>query len=105
MLPDNLTYIFIGAGVGLVSAIGGAAVDYLIARRRKQDRQSNGGPGCLLIVAGGLGLTGLVVTALSWLLTRSIWLAVMAGIGVLLGFFVGFAILFIGSVLWAGRDS
>lgn len=88
----------------MVAAIIGASVDFLIARKRKRDWQSNGPPGCLLIVAGGLGLTGLGVTIVSWLLTQSIRLAVVTGSGVLSGFFIGFAILFVGSVLLSNGD-
>lgn len=98
---NNLTYFLIGGGVGLVGAIVGASVDYLIARRRTQDRRANGSPGCLLIVAGGLGFVGLIVIIASWLLSNSVTPAVAAGAGVMVGFFLGFAVLFVGSVIWS----
>jgi hypothetical protein len=98
-----MSYFLIGGAIGLVSAFIGALVDYLISRRR-QIRETNGPPGCLILVTGGLGLTGVAVTVLSWFLTGSIWLAVITGFGVFSGFFVGFATLFIGSVLLNGRN-
>ena len=61
---NNLTILLIGIGIGLISALIGALVDYLIGRRRRE-RKTNGPPGCLMIVAGALGLTGIVVTVLS----------------------------------------
>lgn len=87
-----------------MSAIIGALVDYLIGRRRHDKQEVSGPPGCLMLVAGGLGITGMIVIFLSWLLTGSITLAVIAGAGVLLGFFVGFAFLFVGSVVWSARN-
>jgi hypothetical protein len=56
-----------------------------------------------MLTAGGLGFTGILVTLLSWLLTGSIRLAVITGFGVFLGFFLGFAVLFVGTVLWFNR--
>lgn len=88
----------------MVGAIAGASVDYLIARRRTQDRRTNGSPGCLLIVAGGLGFVGLIVTIASWLLSNSVRPAVVTGAGVMTGFFLGFAVLFVGSVLWSAGN-
>jgi hypothetical protein len=100
---NNLAYFLIGGGIGLVAAIIGASVEYLLARKRRQERRNDGPPGCLLIVAGALGLVGMGVAIASWLLTHSFRLAVVTGSGVLAGFFIGFAILFVGSV-WLSSE-
>lgn len=101
MPTSNLTYFLIGGGIGVLSAVIGATVDYLLARRRKEERNATRTPGCMLIVAGGLGVTGVIFTIVSWLLTDSIRMAVVTGLGVFCGFFIGFAVLFIGAVLLA----
>jgi hypothetical protein len=100
---NNLTYFLIGGGIGLLSATIGATIDFLIARRRNKDREEGAPPGCLMLMAGGLGLVGLFFIIASWLLTDSLRLAMVTGLGVLTGFFIGFAVLFIGSVLLVER--
>lgn len=103
MSTVNISYFLIGGAIGLLSAVIGALVDYLIGRRRPVN-ETGGPPGCLMLVTGGLGGTGFIVLVLSGLLTGSIWLAVIAGLGVFAGFFLGFTALFVGSVLWNERN-
>lgn len=89
---SNTTYLLIGVVVGCASSLIGAAVDYLIARRRKSDNERRL-PGCMLLTTGGLGFVGLMVVTLSLIFTPSLLPAIFAGLGVLLGFSVTFFLL------------
>ncbi|MCP5094566.1 MAG: hypothetical protein GY943_03315 [Chloroflexi bacterium] len=87
--------LLIGAGVGLISAIIGAIIDYrFISRNRKEQAELENGrlPGCIFLVSGSLGFLGIVVIFLSFLV-ESVKRALIAGLGVGLGFFVGFVIM------------
>ena len=103
MPTDNLTLFLIGGAIGLISAVVGAVFDYFVNQQRSLYAE-NGLPGCMFIVAGSLGLAGVVATAVSLLLTHSVQTAVVIGLGVLTGFFIGFATLFVVTVLWSSKD-
>ena len=98
MTNHAVIYFLIGGGIGLVSAIIGAFVDYSVGRKRG-DAENDGRPGCMFIAAGGLGFVGLIAFLLSLLFTGTIRPALMMGLGVTSGFFIGFAVLFIGAIL------
>ena len=104
MPTDNLTFFLIGGAIGLISAGIGAVFDYFVNQRRSLYAE-NGLPGCMFIVAGSLGLAGVAATAVSLLFTHSIQAAVVMGLGVLTGFFIGFATLFVVAVLWSSKDN
>lgn len=85
----------IGLQVGLSLAILGAAIEYFLARRRSKAQVPRQLPGCLLYMAGALALTGIVAILGSIILRGSIVPALWLGAGVLGGFYLGFAILFL----------
>lgn len=103
MPTDDLTFFLIGGAIGLFSAVVGAIFDYYVNQPRNQ-RQENEPPGCMFIVAGSLGFAGLIAIVLSLLFTRSIRMAAVTGLGVLLGFFIGFSVLFIAAIVWSGKE-
>lgn len=103
MPTDNLTYFLIGGGIGLISAVLGACIDYFAGQRRSNP-EADELPGCMFIAAGFLGFAGLVAVVLSLLFWGTLRVAAFAGLGVLAGFFVGFATLFIGAVLWPSKN-
>jgi len=95
MTADQLQLqLLIGGAVGLVSAIIAGFYQYRIARNGNETR-TRGLPGCLMLVAGWLGLVGLLVAAVSLAFTGKLTLAVVSGLGVLAGFFAGSASMFI----------
>lgn len=102
MPTDNLTFFLIGGAIGLISAVVGAIFDYYVNQPRNH-HQENDPPGCMFIVAGSLGFAGLIAIVLSLLFTSSIQIAAVTGLGVLLGFFIGFSILFIAAIVWSGK--
>ncbi|MCA9928867.1 MAG: hypothetical protein KC419_10335 [Anaerolineales bacterium] len=93
--PDAL---LLGGMIGLASAVIGAIIDYRILQRRRaqETEESSGPPGCIFIVSGTLGLLGLCVIAVS-LVVQSLGRALVAGLGVMLGFFGGFLLMLL---LW-----
>ncbi|MBK8987521.1 MAG: hypothetical protein IPM39_15830 [Chloroflexi bacterium] len=101
---DNLTYFLVGGGIGLISAVVGAFVDYFVGRRRRNDEEDHP-PGCMLVITGILGVIGLAAMAVSLLFGGMVRIAVVIGLGVLSGFFVGFAVLFVGALVSSGRGS
>ena len=103
MPTDNLTFFLIGGGIGLASAIVGAVLDYFVNQRRDKPAE-NGPPGCMFIASGSLGVAGLCAIVVSLVLTGKIGAALVVGLGVLSGFFVGFATLFIVAVLLFSKD-
>ena len=102
MSNDTVIYFLIGGGIGLVCAIIGAFVDYSVGRKRG-DVENDGRPGCMFIAAGGLGFVGLIAFLLSFVITGTVGPAFMMGLGVTSGFFIGFAVLFIGAILLLGK--
>jgi hypothetical protein len=60
---------------------------------QRNPRRSNHLPGCIMYVAGALGLVGLLAIIISLILIGSVLPAIILGAGVLLGFYSGFALL------------
>ena len=96
-LSSNLTLLLIGAGIGLGVAVIGGLAEYWTSRRSDGFAAQHRLPGCLFYVAGGLVLAGIIAVVASFLFKGGIWPALILGAGVLGGFYVGFAFLFI---LW-----
>ena len=88
----NLQSFFIGVAIGLVSAIIGATVEYLIVRRRK-NQEAERLPGCMLLVSGGLGGAGLIAIGTSLLTSGEVVRMLITGLGVGVGFFGGFVLM------------
>lgn len=102
-LSQETSYLLIGAFIGFSSSGIGALVDFLIARRnRNQDKEKL--PGCILLVTGSLGFLGLLVTVTSFFLSGGLQLALLSGLGVLGGFTITFMILTLGWLLLADRS-
>jgi hypothetical protein len=89
---NGTTLALTGALIGLVIAAVGAAVEYRLHLRPGAPPRSRV-PGCLLYVATGLGLAGIVAIIASFVSTGSVWPALMMGAGVLAGFYSGFFLL------------
>lgn len=105
MIPlTNTTYLLIGGIIGFTSSTLGAIIDYSIAPRRENSEEEHL-PGCMLLVSGTLGLIGLVVTLISFFLTKGFRPAVMTGIGVLAGFTIAFIVLIIAWFITADRET
>jgi hypothetical protein len=100
-LGSNSSLFLIGLGLGLLVALGGGVVEYVLHLRRDQLPVARV-PGCLLYTVAGLILAGLVAVIASLLLTGGIWAALIMGAGVLLGFYGGFIVLV---ALWLLIDS
>jgi protein-S-isoprenylcysteine O-methyltransferase Ste14 len=103
-LNENMYYFLLGGGFGLFCAIVGALVDFLLMRRRGDDDTENPLPGCMLLMIGALGLMGLLSIGVSFLITGTIWSAIIVGTGVMLGFLIGFIILFLAAVFLFDRQ-
>ncbi len=82
-----------GLIIGLVIAIIGGAIDYLLGNRVSNPRQTRQLPGCMLYIAGALGFVGLIALFISFILEGSIGPAIILGAGILGGFYAGFAVL------------
>ncbi len=100
MPTENLTFFLIGGGIGLISAIVGAILDYFVIQRRGEPERSEL-PGCMFIASGSLGFAGMVALLLALLFAGTIRVAVVMGLGVLSGFFLGFVALFVGALLFS----
>jgi hypothetical protein len=92
----DLEAFFIGGGIGLASAIIGALIDYRVTRRRDPNAEKRT-PGCIFLVPGALGLLGLLVITASLLMSGEVARVLVAGLGVGVGFFLGFVLM---TVLW-----
>jgi len=88
----NLQSFMIGLAIGLVSAIIGAIVEYLIVRQRG-DREAERLPGCMLLVSGGLGGVGMLVIGFSLITSGEVVRMLITGLGVGAGFFGGFVLM------------
>jgi hypothetical protein len=90
----NMQSFLIGLVIGLVSAIIGATVEYLIVRQQRDDEQDNERlPGCMLLVSGGLGGVGLLAIGFSLLISGEVVRMLITGLGVGVGFFGGFVLM------------
>ncbi|MEZ4595174.1 MAG: hypothetical protein R3D55_29120 [Chloroflexota bacterium] len=97
----NLQAFLIGLALGLVSAIIGALVEYLIVRQRSEQAQETERlPGCMLLVSGGLGGLGMLAIAFSLLSTGEVVRMLITGLGVTVGFFAGFLLMMLVWFLW-----
>ena len=88
----NLQSFLIGLAIGLISAIIGAGVEYLIVRNRDEP-ETERLPGCMLLVSGGLGGAGLLATGVSLLISGEVVRMLVTGLGVGVGFFAGFVLM------------
>lgn len=90
------TPVLIGGIIGVSGAAIGAIVDLWYSRRRGAEGASLGG--FLLIIAGIINtLAGITALVLSFILTGSLRLGILLGLGVLAGFILGFILL---AVIW-----
>jgi hypothetical protein len=90
--PDSWLF-FAGFAIGLGIAILGGFVDYWLSRRNSNQQQERQVPGCMLYVAGILGLAGAIALIISLIAYGGIGPAVILGAGVLGGFYTGFSLL------------
>ncbi|MCA9935325.1 MAG: hypothetical protein H6662_12735 [Ardenticatenaceae bacterium] len=81
---------WLGFMVGAVSAVIGALVEFLIARRRDPDTDRL--PGCMIMMTGALGMTGIGAVGVS-LFTDQIGPTLLMGLGVGSGFLTGFLLM------------
>ena len=85
-----LMAILMGVLIGILTSLFGAMMSYFLYLRSSKER-SFGPLGILLIIIGVLGLIGLVVLSIS-LFVGQITLAILTGLGVLIGFTFTFGI-------------
>lgn len=88
----NLQSFLIGLAIGLISAILGAGIEYLVVRNRNEEEPERL-PGCMLLVSGGLGGAGLLATGFSLLISGEVVRMLITGLGVGVGFFGGFVLM------------
>lgn len=98
--PNNLRFFLIGLLIGIVVAVAGGLVEYVLHLRRKREPRF-GVPGCLVYMVGGLIVAGVIASIVSLLTTGRLAPALIMGAGVLVGFYTGFMIL-VG--VWLLRD-
>ncbi len=96
VISQDVEVILIGFGIGFVSSILGAMLQYWFSRRSEKTETTRF-PGFVFLISGLLGLIGLCVIVISFF---SGWTryAVYTGVGVISGFFVGFVVMLI---LWS----
>ena len=104
MLGEAGRLFVIGGSFGLFCAVLGAFVDYRLMRRRKGDKGERF-PGCLLMMAVGLGIIGLFAMGVSFLLNGTIFPSFVVGAGVAVGFSCGFGVLLATSLFISRRRS
>ena len=95
----NLQSFFVGLAIGLVSAVIGAIVEYLIVRQRG-DREVERLPGCMLLVSGALGGVGLLAIGFSLITSGEVVRMLITGLGVGVGFFGGLVLMMLGWFLF-----
>ncbi len=81
---------WLGFVVGAVSAVIGALVEYLLARRRNPEEERL--PGCMLMMTGALGFTGVVLIVIGLFLGQ-LGRTLSMGLGVGTGFVLSFLVL------------
>lgn len=89
---SNLTLFLIGLAIGVVVALAGGLIEYVLHLRRHREPRF-GVPGCLVYTIGGLILAGIVAIAASLIMTGGIKPALYMGLGVMAGFYGGFILL------------
>lgn len=104
-MNTNILLFGIGLAVGVVVALVGGLLEYILHLRRNRTPRF-GVPGCLVYVAGGLILAGVVALIASIVLTGRIGPALIMGAGVLCGFYGGFVVLvLLWYTLWERQSS
>lgn len=88
----NLGLYLIGLAIGVGVALVGGLVEYILHLRHDGEPRF-GVPGCVVYVVGGLVLGGIVAIIVSLVYAGSIRPALVIGMGVLTGFYGGFAFL------------
>jgi hypothetical protein len=91
-VSSNSSLFFIGLLVGVLVALGGGAVEYVLHLRRNRPPFS-GMPSCLLFTIGGLILAGGGAILTSLIVTGGVWPALVMGLGVMAGFYGAFMLL------------
>lgn len=89
---SNLDFFLIGMAIGVVVALAGGLIEYVLHLRRNREPRF-GVPGCLVYTIGGLILAGIVAIVASLVLTGGIGPALFMGLGVMAGFYGGFILL------------
>lgn len=96
MFDQGIVFLAIGGLVGITSSVIAFFLENYISRRRKNPDESRL-PGCVMMLSGWLGVTGLIVTGISYLLSGSIRQALLVGFGILAGHTITFGVL---AMLW-----
>ncbi len=103
----GISLFTLGLGFGISLAVAGAMIEVLLMRRNLAAGRPRQLPGCMLYVAGILGLAGIVAVLGSFLLSGTIGPALLMGAGILSGFYGAFAVLFLAYLFyerfWPGR--
>lgn len=92
-MQSNSSVFLIGIGIGMSIAVLGAIVDYWLSNRNNTAQQARQLPGCMLYIAGALGLAGGLALVISFIMSGSLAPALVLGAGILSGFYAGFAAL------------
>jgi hypothetical protein len=92
-LQTDSSLFFIGIAIGLGIAVVGGLIDYWLGRRDQTVGHERLVPGCMVYLAGLLGLVGIIALLVSLLVSGSLGPAFVLGAGVLGGFYAGFALL------------
>ncbi len=107
-MQTDTSLFLTGLAVGLGIAVVGAIFEYWLSRSGNNARQTGQLPGCMLYIAGILGLAGFIALIVSFLLRGNILPAITLGAGVLIGFYIGFGVLMILYLvvqrIWPGVD-
>ena len=93
-MHSNGSLFLIGIGIGLSIAFIGGLVEYWLNLRPGVAQSESRRPGCLLYVAGGLAVAGIIAMIASAILNGGVGDALIVGAGVLTGFYSGFIGLF-----------
>lgn len=96
----DLQAFLIGGGIGLSSAILGALVEYRVVSHRQESEQRRL-PGCMFLVSGALGFLGVIAIAITLLTSGEMARTLIAGVGVGVGFFVGFVLMILAWIFWS----
>lgn len=103
-IGSNSSLFFIGLLVGVLVALGGALLEYLLHLRHNRARFV-AMPSCLLFTIGGLVLAGIAAIVASLLMTGGALPALVLGVGVMAGFYGTFMLLVGLWLLLEGRGS
>lgn len=90
-MPQELTAVFLGVMIGVLTSCFGAVVSYLLYMRQQEER-TRGPLVVLFIINGVLGIIGFIAIITS-IFVGQLDLALLTGIGIFLGVLLTFAIL------------